>query len=481
MKTVKIGGGCLKGHDIISNIVDLIIKRGRGDVFVLSALHGVTDKLLDGIQRALSNEDEIPAIVNGLKEEHYTLLRSLVSDSNGGAAGDLNSLDQEHFNRVKQELERLFLKIERYYFGINFTREVTPRMHDIIVSYGERLSVILMAGVLKSRGENAGYIMPQDAGVITDGRFGDATANMPLTSENFKKNVIPLMLPANSIQTSDTHLQTSDKILFFPGFFGISESGEITTFGRGGSDYSAAVVAAALKADILEIWKDTEGFMSADPNDVPDAKLIPVLSYEEASELAYSGANILHPRTVEPVRKSGINIAIKNTLNPDGPGSLITEFAVQSDNVVKSISHTKDIAVLKVYASGVGLRQGILARIAGTISDAGINIKSVITSQTCISLLLSRKDIDRAHAVITNMKPRLYRESEQVTDNALISVVGDGLHNHRGIAAKCFTAVSEADVNIEMISYGPSRAALYFLVQEQDIGKTLKALHSYFV
>ncbi|MBF0573414.1 MAG: aspartate kinase [Desulfamplus sp.] len=455
MKTIKIGGGCLKGHEVISNIVDLIVQRGRGNVFVLSALHGITDKLLDGIERALKDEDEIPAIMSGLKDEHYSLMRHLLKND-------------DDFERLQQELERVFLKIERYYFGINFTRELTPRMHDIIASYGERLSVILMAGILKSRGENAGYIMPQDAGVITDGRFGDATANMPATSKNFEKNVLPLM-------------QFSDKILFFPGFFGISESGEITTFGRGGSDYSAAVVAAALKADILEIWKDTEGFMSADPNAVPDAKLIPILSYEEASELAYSGANILHPRTVEPVRKSGINIAIKNTLNPDGQGSLITEFAVQADNVVKSISHTKDIAVLKVYASGVGLRQGILAKIAGTISDAGINIKSVVTSQTCISLLLSRKDIDKAHAVITNMKPRLYRESEQVIDNALISVVGDGLHNHRGIAARCFTAVSEADVNIEMISYGPSRAALYFLVQENDLEKTLKALHSYFV
>ncbi|MBF0210186.1 MAG: aspartate kinase [Desulfamplus sp.] len=461
MKTVKIGGGCLKGREVISSIVDLIVQRGRGNVFVLSALYGITDKLLTGIDKALKDEDSIPAMVNRLKDEHHNLLNELI-------------LKESDRKSVKDELDPLFIKIERYYFGINFTRELTPRMHDIIASYGERLSVILMAGVLKSRGENASYIMPQDAGVITDGRFGDATANMLLTAQNFEKNVLPIM-------KSDKEGQASDKILFFPGFFGMSESGEITTFGRGGSDYSAAVVAAALKADLLEIWKDTEGFMSADPNVVPDAKLIPVLSYEEASELAYSGANILHPRTVEPVRKSGINIAIKNTLNPDGEGSLITEYAVKSDSVVKSLTYTKDIAILKVYASGVGVRQGILAKIAGTISEAGINIKSVVTSQTCISLLLSRKDIDRAHSVITNMRPRLYRESEQITDNALISVVGDGLHNHRGIAARCFTAVSEADANIEMISYGPSRAALYFLIKEKDIEKTLKVLHSYFV
>jgi len=454
MKVIKIGGGCLKGDAVVSSIVELIAQRGRGHIFVLSALSGITDKLFDGIKMALQDEEHIPSVIHEIRQEHLFLARILMSD-------------ESDFKNLKQELDNHFLKVERYYFGINFTREVTPRMQDIIISYGERLSVILMARVLQSRGENSGFIMPRDAGIITDGRFGDATANMQITSENITRNVLPLM--------------DEDKILFIPGFFGISESNEVTTFGRGGSDYSAAVVAASLKAEILEIWKDTEGFMSADPAAVADAKLISVLSYEEASELAYSGASILHPRTVEPVRKSGINIAIKNTLNPDGDGSLITDRAISAKNVIKSVSHTMDIAVLKVYASGVGLRQGILARIAGTLSDAGINIKSVVTSQTCISLLLARKDIEKAHRVVMDIKPRLYRESEQVTNNALISVVGDGLNNHRGIAARCFTAVSEAGVNVEMISFGPSKAALYFLVLEDDLEKTLKALHDHFV
>jgi len=454
MKVIKIGGGCLKGEAVVRSIVDLIAKRGRGDVFVLSALSGVTDRLINGIDLALKDEALISEVIEGIRQEHLRIARGLMPGNTD-------------YKALEQELAPHFLKIERYYFGINFTREATPRMQDIIISYGERLSVILISQVLKSRGENAFCIMPREAGIITDGRFADATANMDKTAENFKKNVLPRI--------------TGKTIVFIPGFFGISESDEVTTFGRGGSDYSAAVVAAALKADSLEIWKDTEGFMTADPRVIPNAKLISVLSYEEASELAYSGASILHPRTVEPVRKSGINIAIKNTLNPDGPGSLITEQAVSAKNVIKSVSHSMDIAVLKVYASGVGLRQGILAHIAGLLSQAGINIKSVVTSQTCISLLLSRKDIDRAHTVINEMKPRLFRETEQVTNTALISVVGDGLHNHRGIAARCFTAVSEVDVNIEMISFGPSRAALYFLVHETDLEKTMTALHSQFV
>ena len=454
MKVIKIGGGCLKGKDVVQSIVELIARRGRGNVFVLSAISGITDQLVSGIESALKDEALIGPVIEDIQEAHLNLARHLITTD-------------ADFNLLKQDLASHFLKIERYYFGINFTREATPRMRDIIISYGERLSVILMTRVLQSRGEKAICIMPREAGIITDGRFADATANVAKTTENFQRNVLP-------------HI-TGETILFIPGFFGISESDEVTTFGRGGSDYSAAVVAASLKAELLEIWKDTEGFMTTDPRVIPDAKLISVLSYEEASELAYSGASILHPRTVEPVRKSGINIAIKNTLNPDGPGSLITEQAVPAENIIKSVSHSTDIAVLKVYASGVGLRQGILAHIAGALSRAGINIKSVVTSQTCISLLLSRRDIDRAHRVIETMEPRLYRESEKITDLALISVVGDGLHNHRGIAARCFTAVSEVNVNIEMISFGPSRAALYFLVHESDLQKTMTALHSQFV
>lgn len=454
MKVIKIGGGCLKGESVVSSIVDLIAQRGRGNVFVLSALSGITDKLVSGIGSALEDEKKIPAIIDEIRQEHLFMARVLISDET-----DLTAL--------QKELDDHFLTLERYFYGINFTREATPRMQDIITSFGERLSVILMARTLKSRQEDASCIMPREAGIMTDGRHGDATADMPATSANLERTVRPLM--------------TEKKILFIPGFFGISKSGEVTTFGRGGSDYSAAVVAAALRAEILEIWKDTEGFMSADPAVVPDARLISLLSYDEASELAYSGAAILHPRTVEPVRVSGINIAIKNTLNPDGPGSLISNQAVCTENVIKSVSHSKDIAVLKVYASGVGIRQGILAHIAGAISNHGINIKSVVTSQTCISLLLAQNDIDRAHTVIEAISPRLYRESEKITDLALISVVGDGLHCHRGIAARCFTAVSEAGVNIETISFGPSKAALYFLVNEKDLSLTLQALHVHFV
>jgi len=239
-------------------------------------------------------------------------------------------------------------------------------------------------------------------------------------------------------------------------------------------------VTVALKADILEIWKDVDGFMSADPKLVPQAQLIPVLSYEEAAELAYFGASILHPRTVEPLRRKKINLTIKNTLNPDASGSIITSRSPRPKSVIKSVSHDTNIGILKVYASGVGARPGILAMVAGSLTANGINIRSVVTSQTCISLLLDEKDLEPGLAALKTIQPRPYRKVEKVENVALISIVGEGLLKKKGVAAQCFSAVAESSVNVEMISFGPSRAALYFLTKTKDLQKVVKAIHDTF-
>ncbi|MBU1342816.1 MAG: aspartate kinase [Proteobacteria bacterium] len=453
MKVIKIGGGCLKDGPAARKIIELIAKRGEGNVFVLSAFYGVTDILIAGIEKALENEDTAPIIITHLKTLHNTIIKSLIDDINKR-------------KQLSKDLSMIFQKLERYYYGISFTREATPRMRDMIATFGERISAAVLSKALSSMGKKSCCLLPEDAGIISDGKFMDASAIMNKTSKN-------LMSALDSIMTPQT-------IVFIPGFYGVSESGDITTFGRGGSDYSAAVVAASIKADVLEIWKYTQGFMTADPDNIPHCKLIPELTYEEAAELSYTGAGILHPRTVEPVKKAGIGIAIKNTYNPDAPGSLITKNARTAEKIIKSVSYTKDISVLKIHASGVGARSGILSQITENLSSSGINIKSVVTSQTCISLLLSRSDIEKGHQSIKKIRPIPFTKTSIVTDVALVSIVGEGLQNNRGIAAKCFTAVFDANVNIEMISFGTSTAALYFLVHEEKLDTTIHALHDIF-
>ena len=453
MKVIKIGGGCLTDSATIGHILNLIAHRGQGNVFVLSALNGITDTLIDGMPAALASEDNIPELISHLRDKHSQVARQLISN-------------YKDFESFVTDLDKSLGELERFYYGLNFTREITPRLRDVISSYGERFAVELFVSAIHCRGIQAGYRMPQDIGLSTDGKFGDATANLRKTSRNLQLHLTPLL--------------NDGMILFIPGFFGISEEGDITTFGRGGSDYSAAVVAVAMKAEVLEIWKDVDGFMSADPKFVPEAQLIPLLSYEEAAELSYFGAKILHPRTVEPLRRSKLNISIKNTIDPDRPGSLITARSPRPKHVIKSVAHDTDIGILKVHASAVGARPGILAQVAGQLTEGGVNIKSVVTSQTCISFLLGRQDLDAGRLALKSMSPRPFRRLETVDDVALVGIVGEGLAQRKGIAARCFEAVAACGVNVEMISFGPSPVALYFLVKTKDLHSAVNAIHSTF-
>ena len=453
MKVIKIGGGCLNGKQTIAHIIDLIGEKAEGHVVVVSALSGITDFLIEGMQAALASEAKIPAIISRLKAKHVNIAQHLITR-------------QGALKAFRQDLNRALQSLERYYYGLNFTREASARMQDMICSYGERLSAILISAILNVRRQRAAYRMPHKIGIVTDGKFGDATVKPRPTAKNLQRHLVPLL--------------ADRRIVIVPGFFGISSAGDVTTFGRGGSDYSAAVVAAALNADILEIWKDVDGFMSADPRWVPEAQLIPVLSYEEAAELAYFGAKILHPRSVEPIRSKRLKIAIKNTLNPDAQGSLITPRGRRTPTIIKSVSYDTNIGIIKVHASGVGARPGILAQVAGGLTESGINIKSVVTSQTCISLLLARQDLKSGRQALTSLKPKPFRRLEILEDVALISIVGDGLLRKKGIAAKCFSAVAGCGVNVEMISFGPSRAALYFLTKIDALRSAVNAIHSTF-
>lgn len=450
MKVIKLGGGCLKDKHAVKHILGLVARQGRGHVFVVSALNGITNKLISGLDRALESEDEIPLLLDKIKATHMDVARHTLKDAT----------DYEKI--LDQDLR----KLERLYYGLNITREASPRMEDAISSFGECLCVALLAEILKGQGISARFAMPQDIGMVTDGKFGDATARLGQTEKNLKKNLAPLL--------------EKDGIMLIPGFFGVGPDGDITTFGRGGTDYSAAVVATALNAEALEIWKDVEGFMSVDPRLVPDARLIPLLSYSEAAELSYFGAKILHPRTVEPVRRKKLDIAIKNTMNPKAEGSLITAKSPKTKGIIKSVAHNQDICLLKVFASGVGARIGILGIVASRLAEAGINIKSVVTSQTSISLLLSNKDMEKGYKALQDIKPRPYRKLEKLEDVSLVSIVGQGLHRNKGIAGRCFMAVAEAGVNIEMISFGPSRYALYFLVRNKDLKTAVTAIHKTF-
>ncbi|WP_319549786.1 aspartate kinase [Desulfogranum marinum] len=453
MKVIKIGGGCLKGINTIRQISHLMPIYGKGNVIVVSALYGVTDILIGGIKKALEDEDKILPHLETILKLHLSVA-SMLMDS------------EECLQGYKADLAETLKLLERYYFGLNFTGELTPKMKDAISCIGERFSAQLLAWTLKSYGQSCAYLLPQHLKLYTDGKFGDATVDLEATAEAVKETLIPYM--------------AEHEIVIIPGFYGISQSGNITTFGRGGSDYSAAAIAAAINAEVLEIWKDVDGFMTSDPKLVPEAAFIDRLSYEECGELSYFGATILHPRTVEPVRQRNIEIVIKNTINPGRQGSVISDTSEQAAKVIKSITYTEDISTLKVHASGVGYRPGILSIVAGAITDAGLNIKSVVATQTCITFLLSKQDLEPAYNALMQIKPVPFRMLEKEDQLVLLAIVGEGISSSKGVAARCFSAIADVDINVELISFGPSRAALYFLLHKDELHQGIHALHATF-
>jgi len=453
VKVIKIGGGCLKNKETIAAILDLLVERGQGNIVVVSALGGVTDLLLNGMHRALADEEAIGELMCRLKSRHMLVAGHVIPGEKQRRAFSL-------------ELGKILGKLERLYYGLHFTREITPRMADSISSFGERMCAHLLRTALQAREGKACCRFPEEIGILTDGKYADATAQLDKSETAFMKKL--------------RSMQNGQRVLFIPGFYGVSEGGEITTFGRGGSDYSAAVITAISGAEVLEIWKDVDGFLSADPKFIPGATVLPELSYDEAAELAYFGAKILHPRTVEPLRDKGLPIEIRNTLHPDVTGSRITAQGAARLGVVKSVAHTTDISILKVHASGVGMRRGILSEVATAVAGKGVNIKSVVTSQTCISLLLARKDLEPAAQALQDLQPRPYRNLERIEGIALVAVVGKGLAERPGIAAGCFSAAAACRVNIEMIAFGPSPVALYFIVQESDLRTAVNAIHNHF-
>ena len=453
MKVMKFGGSCLGHPEGFNKVADVIAADNKPRLVVVSAVYGITSMIEDHLHSYSTDEERIQTLLEELRLRHTSLIQKAVKD-------------KDEKDKILQNLDKRVKRMERVLFGVCYTEELTPRTKDMLLSFGERLSAPILAACLKDRNVQAMSFDTDKTGLITDGEFGNATANLSVVSKEFSKTMVPKVL--------------SGMVPVLTGYFGADHEGRVTTFGRGGSDYSAAVIAYAVDAEVLEIWKDVEGFMTSDPKIVPGARTIDRLSYEEAAELAYFGAKVLHPRSVEPVMQKDIPILIKSLDKPSDPGTLIVGKGYEAPQTIKSVAFTKDIVALKVHGAGVGYKPGVLNKITEAVKDKGINIKSVITAQTCISLLMERRDLEIAYKAIEKANLNVVEELERVTDIALVGIVGEGLVKTPGLAAKAFTAVANLGVNVQMISAGASRVAYYFIINEKDLDRTVRAVHAEF-
>lgn len=452
MKVMKFGGSSLKNAEDFQRISKIIKDEKDKKIVILSAVNGVTNTIQRYLNSGKNDEKAIKELIHYLQKLHMKISSESITNQN---------VSRKVQNTIRKKLE----KLERLLYGVAYVGELTDRTRDSILSYGERLSAPILEGILNDAGIKAEAFEADSIGIITDGDFGNATAILTSVTENVRNAIVPLT--------------RKNIVPIITGFFGCNSNGHTTTFGRNGSDYSASIIAYAVDADKVELWKDVR-FMSADPHIVKDARLVDELSYAEAAELAYFGAKILHPRAVEPLMKKEIKLQIKNTYNQRDRGTKIGKNGRKKKELVKSVAHSRDIACIKIHGSGVGYKPGVLSEIVSHISSHKINITSVITSQTCITILLENKDLDRSYDILAAKQIKTVEKLEKIRDIALIAIVGKGILEHHGIAAKVFSAVAKKGINIEMISAGASDVAYYFLVKERYLESAIVAIHNEF-
>ncbi|MBP7460180.1 MAG: aspartate kinase [Candidatus Delongbacteria bacterium] len=453
MKVMKFGGASLKDKSTFLSTAGIITRDPQDKIVVLSAVYQMTNTLEQLINDAKKNETLIRKGIDRIKTTHHIIASQCIENL-------------EILGQTIQNIDDKIQKLERLLYGIAYTEEITKKIYALIMSFGERLAVIVMAGVLESIGFKSVYLESDKIGVISDDSFDNATAILPLVQKNLLKNVVPLI--------------KEGYIPLVTGFFGVNQKGQVTLFGRNSSDYTAAVIAHGVKAKVLEIWKDVDGFMSADPKLVDKAYLIDKLSYYEAAELSYFGAKILHPRTVEPLIPESIPMVIKNLLHPDNSGTEIGPTTYQKESIIKSVTYNKNISVLKIQGAGVGYKPGVISEIGAILADSGINIYSIITSQTCINLLIDHKDADMSTQILQNLGDGIIDSIDHRDDELVVAVVGAGIDRTPGLAAKVFNAVARENINIEMISSGASDVATYFIVKESSLKTVVNAIHQEF-
>lgn len=446
---LKFGGSNLKKKDDIQRIVEVIGKYRDPVVIVVSAFYGVTNILVDHLQRAKTDEKSIDTLISDLSLLKMATLEEVVDDE-----------QQRH--DIFQDMLKRAKNLERYLQGVNFFGDAPDFAADTILSYGERLSSLMLTAILNHYGIDAVEILPEDMGLITDGEFGNATVNFDLSARGVKKAL------------------KGKQVVVVPGFYGMSEQGKVTLLGRGGSDYSAAAIAKCIHAESLDLFKDVDGFLSADPKYVDNPRRISSLSYMESAELSYFGAKILHPRTVEPLQELGIPIRIYNIATVKdlkSPLTVIEQASRQHEAVIKSVTFSDSIGVLTLKGPGVGNKPGILSKVTSRFDEAGLNIKSVITSQTSINFLIESEYLERAGKLAKKLDLHSISQIRVQDDVSVIAAVGSGIVEKVGLAGRMFTAVSQKGINIEIISLGASPVAAYFIVKKADRAATIRAIH----
>jgi len=449
---VKFGGSNLKRKEDIGRLIQAVKYYDRPIVIVVSALYGVTDLLDRALHRVAVSAEAIQQIKEELVETHRQVAELYLENS---------TYCDDVVQRIRQRVEQL----EKYLQGIHCIGEIPDFVKDRILSYGERLSSLLLSSILAEQDFPCCECLPEDLGLVTNGEFGNARVDFSLSQKVVKEYL------------------SGDRLYIVPGFYGISTDGKVTLLGRGGSDYTAAAIAYCIDAESVDLWKDVPGYLSADPKSVDSPAVIHRLTYNEAAELSYFGARIAHPRTFEPAEEKNIPVRLFNINHFSEsltPVTLIDDQQFIKEDVVKSVTFSDDFGVLKLHGAGVGIKPGILAKVTSRLNENRINIKSVITTQTTINILLSRSDLLKGLQEVESCTLSAVDRISAHDNVSLIAAVGEGILERPGIAARVLSAVSAHGINVWSISAGASDVAIYFIIDRDKRDVAVQAIHETF-
>jgi aspartate kinase len=424
-------------------------------VVVVSAMSGVTDLLIKSARVAAAGDRANHlGIARQLRERHAAALAELV-----GAAGGAGA-----------QIERLIDEFELLCHSVNVLGEATPRAIDAISGMGERMSIHIVAATLRARGIPAEAIDATEL-VVTTGDFGNAVPLQPQTRLRSQARLKPLL--------------ESGVVPVVTGFIGATESGATTTLGRGGSDYSGAILGAALDADEVAIYTDVDGVMTTDPRLVPDARVIDVLSYAEMSELAYFGAKVLHPRAVRPVVERGIPLRIRNTFNAAHAGTLVVQQVEPSGRAIKAVTSIKGMSIITVEGRGMIGVPGVAARTFGAVASADANVLMISQASSeqsicfVVPMAASRPVVQALEEGLKHELAR--RDVDRIAAHdgvVIVTAVGAGMRDTPGVASQVFGALAAQQINVIAIAQGSSESAISLVVGGADADGAVRAIHA---
>ncbi len=462
LQVMKFGGTSVGDATCIARAAQIIAKgaREKACVAVVSAMSGVTNRLIEAANKAQTGDATAAiAIIDALRTQHETALVSL-------------SQKEEARAQVREKLGEVLAEGRRLCEGTALLRELTPRALDAISSLGERLSAPLVSAAVKELGLPSEAIEATEL-IVTDAFPGGAEPQMDLTHEKSQALILPLL--------------EKGIVPIVTGFIGATAGGQLTTLGRGGSDYSATILGAAICADDVIIWTDVDGVLTADPRLVSEARTIPVISYREAAELAYFGAKVLHPKTLKPVVQAAIPVWIRNSFQPERLGTKITPEGRSIGGGVKALTAIRDVTLISVGGPGIVGVPDVVGRTFSTTAEVRANVLliSQSSSQNDICFIVSAAD---AQTTVEAMKKEFmndlaHQTVEHITVDpniAIVAVVGENMRGTPGVAGRTFNSMGRESVNIIAIAQGSSESNISFVIEEKNVKTALLALHREF-